>query len=81
MLTSGNANLLMAHGTPRQLQKGVCGASWRASGLAPCASEPQAGSSLSDITTRAELEDEADPLGPATGCAATRCGSRAANMS
>ena len=41
-----------------------------------CLSEPQAGSSLSDITTRAELEDEADPLGPATGCAATRCGSR-----
>ncbi|MFL6663210.1 MAG: acyl-CoA dehydrogenase, partial [Rhizobacter sp.] len=29
-----------------------------------CLSEPQAGSSLSDVVTRAELEDEADPLGP-----------------
>jgi alkylation response protein AidB-like acyl-CoA dehydrogenase len=29
-----------------------------------CLSEPQAGSSLSDITTRAELEDAGDALGP-----------------
>ena len=29
-----------------------------------CLSEPQAGSSLSDITTRATLEDQDDPLGP-----------------
>ncbi|WP_204302907.1 acyl-CoA dehydrogenase family protein, partial [Klebsiella pneumoniae] len=29
-----------------------------------CLSEPQAGSSLSDVATRAELEDAGDPLGP-----------------
>jgi len=53
MLTSGNANLLMVHGT--DLQKKVFAAnefSGRFSGTM-CLSEPQAGSSLSDITTRA----------------------------
>ena len=67
MLTTGNANLLMVHGT--QLQKEVFAAnefSGRFSGTM-CLSEPQAGSSLSDITTRA-LPDgadfEIDPLGP-----------------
>jgi alkylation response protein AidB-like acyl-CoA dehydrogenase len=67
MLTSGNANLLMAHGTP--LQKEVFAKNefgGRFSGTM-CLSEPQAGSSLSDIATRA-LPDgdsfEADPLGP-----------------
>ena len=53
MLTSGNANLLMVHGT--DLQKQVFAAnefSGRFSGTM-CLSEPQAGSSLSDITTRA----------------------------
>ena len=66
MLTTGNANLLMVHGT--LLQKEVFAAnefSGRFSGTM-CLSEPQAGSSLSDITTRA-LPDgadfEADPLG------------------
>ena len=67
MLTTGNANLLMTHGTP--LQKEVFAKnefSGRWSGTM-CLSEPQAGSSLSDITTRA-LPDgdgfDADPLGP-----------------
>ena len=67
LLTTGNANLLMAHGTP--IQKRVFAMnefSGRFSGTM-CLSEPQAGSSLSDITTRA-LPDgagfEADPLGP-----------------
>ena len=67
MLTSGNANLLMAHGTERQ--KAVFAAnefSGRWFGTM-CLSEPQAGSSLSDITTRATPDGadfEADPLGP-----------------
>ena len=67
MLTSGNANLLMAHGT--SLQKQVFAAhefSGRFSGTM-CLSEPQAGSSLSDVMTRATPDGdgfEADPLGP-----------------
>ncbi|MBV8379521.1 MAG: acyl-CoA dehydrogenase [Paucibacter sp.] len=64
MLTTGNAGLLMAHGTPRQREvfarKAFAG-KWSGT---MCLSEPQAGSSLSDITTRAELEDASDPLGP-----------------
>ncbi len=53
MLSTGNANLLMAHGTP--LQKEVFARnefSGRFSGTM-CLSEPQAGSSLGDIATRA----------------------------
>jgi butyryl-CoA dehydrogenase len=67
LLTSGNANLLMAHGT--ELQKQVFALnefSGRFSGTM-CLSEPQAGSSLSDITTRATpdgAEFESDALGP-----------------
>ncbi|CDS49773.1 3-methylmercaptopropionyl-CoA dehydrogenase (DmdC) [Polaromonas sp. CG9_12] len=67
MLTTGNANLLMVHGT--QAQKDVFANnefSGRFSGTM-CLSEPQAGSSLSDITTRAMPDGadfEADPLGP-----------------
>ena len=64
MLTTGNANLLMAHGT--EMQKQVFAANefagrWMGT---MCLSEPQAGSSLSDVATRAVLEDEADALGP-----------------
>jgi alkylation response protein AidB-like acyl-CoA dehydrogenase len=67
MLTVGNANLVMVHGT--ELQKKVFALnefSGRWSGTM-CLSEPQAGSSLSDIMTRAvpDGEDsESDPLGP-----------------
>ena len=64
MLTSGNASLLMAHGTPLQREvfaKNEFAGRWFGT---MCLSEPQAGSSLSDVATRAELEDEADPLGP-----------------
>ncbi|MFZ2990966.1 acyl-CoA dehydrogenase [Ideonella sp.] len=67
MLTTGNANLLMVHGT--ELQKQVFALnefSGRWSGTM-CLSEPQAGSSLSDIATRAVPDGdafEADPLGP-----------------
>jgi butyryl-CoA dehydrogenase len=67
LLTVGNANLLMAHGTP--LQKRVFAANefnGRFSGTM-CLSEPQAGSSLSDINTRAVPDGAdfaSDPLGP-----------------
>ncbi|MDB5778525.1 MAG: acyl-CoA dehydrogenase [Polaromonas sp.] len=67
LLTTGNANLLMVHGTP--MQKDVFAKhefSGRFSGTM-CLSEPQAGSSLSDITTRAVPDGagfESDPLGP-----------------
>ncbi len=64
MLTSGNASLLMAHGTDGQREvfaRAEFAGRWFGT---MCLSEPQAGSSLSDITTRAELEDEADALGP-----------------
>ena len=64
LLTVGNANLLMAHGT--EAQKRVFAANefngrWTGT---MCLSEPQAGSSLSDVATRAVLEDATDPLGP-----------------
>ena len=67
MLTVGNANLLMAHGTPAQktafAQQEIAG-KWFGT---MCLSEPQAGSSLSDILARAVPDgpDHAgDPLGP-----------------
>ncbi len=67
MLTSGNANLLMAHGTPLQQRVFAHNEfSGRFFGTM-CLSEPQAGSSLSDIVTRATPDgDDAalDPLGP-----------------
>ena len=67
LLTVGNANLLMAHGSPAQKRVFALNEfSGRWSGTM-CLSEPQAGSSLSDVATRA-LPDgddfEADPLGP-----------------
>ena len=70
MLTTANANLLMAHGTPVQQRVFALAAfAGRWSGTM-CLSEPQAGSSLSDVATRAEPDAggdtawEADPLGP-----------------
>ena len=67
MLTSGNANLLMAHGTPLQREvfaKNEFAGRWFGT---MCLSEPQAGSSLSDVATRAVPDgagSAADPLGP-----------------
>ena len=76
LLSVGNANLLMAHGTP--LQKEVFALnefSGRWAGTM-CLSEPQAGSSLSDVATRAvpdvahsvaadgAVPWDQDPLGP-----------------
>ncbi|MES2952030.1 MAG: acyl-CoA dehydrogenase [Pseudomonadota bacterium] len=67
MLSIGNANLLMTHGTA--LQKDVFAKNEFAGRWAGtmCLSEPQAGSSLSDVATRAlpdGPEFETDPLGP-----------------
>lgn len=67
MLTSGNASALMAHGS--DLQKQVFALNefngrWAGT---MCLSEPQAGSSLSDIATRATPDGtgaQDDPLGP-----------------
>jgi butyryl-CoA dehydrogenase len=67
MLTSGNANLLMAHGTALQREvfaKNEFAGRWFGT---MCLSEPQAGSSLSDVATRAVPDGdgyEADALGP-----------------
>ena len=67
MLSVGNANLLMVHGTPLQQQVfAMHEFSGRFSGTM-CLSEPQAGSSLSDVATRAVPDGdgfESDPLGP-----------------
>ncbi|PND40319.1 acyl-CoA dehydrogenase [Paucibacter aquatile] len=67
LLTVGNANLLLAHGSERQravfAQPQLQGR-WFGT---MCLSEPQAGSSLSDIQTRAVPDGEGfelDPLGP-----------------
>ncbi|MGB4059308.1 MAG: acyl-CoA dehydrogenase [Burkholderiaceae bacterium] len=76
MLTTGNANLLMVHGTATQKQvfaaKEFAG-EWSGT---MCLSEPQAGSSLSDVATRATPDEspsgaadgsvrwDQDPLGP-----------------
>ncbi|HEX2011113.1 MAG TPA: acyl-CoA dehydrogenase [Roseateles sp.] len=67
MLTKGNANLLMAHGSGRQKEvfaKNEFAGRWFGT---MCLSEPQAGSSLSDVATRAEPDGEGaelDVLGP-----------------
>ncbi len=67
MLTVGNANLLMAHGSSMQRQVFAANEfNGRWAGTM-CLSEPQAGSSLSDIVTRAVPDGtdfESDPLGP-----------------
>jgi alkylation response protein AidB-like acyl-CoA dehydrogenase len=67
LLTKGNANLLMVHGTEAQKQVFARNEfAGRFTGTM-CLSEPQAGSSLSDIVTRATPDGtdfEADPLGP-----------------
>ncbi len=67
LLSVGNANLLMVHGTPRQKEvfalKEFSGC-WSGT---MCLSEPQAGSSLSDVATKATPDgqgSEADALGP-----------------
>ncbi len=66
MLTTGNANLLMTHGTSMQKEvfaKNEFSGRWSGT---MCLSEPQAGSSLSDVATRAVPDGDdyaSDPLG------------------
>jgi alkylation response protein AidB-like acyl-CoA dehydrogenase len=63
MLTCANARLIAAYGTPAQVAAfGAPQIAGRWLGTM-CLSEPQAGSSLSDIATRAAFECD-DPLGP-----------------
>jgi alkylation response protein AidB-like acyl-CoA dehydrogenase len=63
LLTAASANLLLAHGSPAQVDAFVRPMlAGRFTGTM-CLSEPQAGSSLSDITTRAEPDGDS-PFGP-----------------
>jgi alkylation response protein AidB-like acyl-CoA dehydrogenase len=57
-LTIGNANLLLAHGTPEQVETWVKPMVEGRFFGTMCLSEPQAGSSLSDVTTRAEPQED-----------------------
>jgi butyryl-CoA dehydrogenase len=66
LLTVGNANLLLAHGSERQREvfaRPQLEGRWFGT---MCLSEPQAGSSLGDIRTRAVADPQGgdDPLGP-----------------
>ena len=56
LLTIGNANLLLAHGTQQQIDTYVRPMMEGRFFGTMCLSEPQAGSSLSDVKTRAERE-------------------------
>lgn len=58
LLTMGNANLLLAHGSQAQIQAFVRPELEGRYFGTMCLSEPQAGSSLSDIATRADYEGE-----------------------
>ncbi|WP_428311225.1 acyl-CoA dehydrogenase [Hydrocarboniphaga sp.] len=62
-LTIGNANTLLKHGTPAQIEAFVKPEFQGRYYGTMCLSEPQAGSSLSDVATRAEYEGESK-LGP-----------------
>jgi len=63
MLTRGNANTILAHGTPKQIEVfAKSGFEGRTFGTM-CLSEPQAGSSLSDIATRAVPDVKGDGTG------------------
>ena len=58
LLTLGNANLLLAYGNAAQIKAFVEPELQGRFFGTMCLSEPQAGSSLSDITTRAEFESD-----------------------
>jgi len=63
LLTTANANLLVAHGAPAQVDAFARPLlAGRFTGTM-CLSEPQAGSSLADVMTRAEPDGDA-PFGP-----------------
>lgn len=63
LLAAGNANTVLAHGTPTQIEAFARPVFEGRFFGTMCLSEPQAGSSLSDITTRALFEAES-ALGP-----------------
>lgn len=68
-LTIGNANLLLTYGTREQIETWVRPMMEGRYFGTMCLSEPQAGSSLADVRTRAE-----PGMTAATACSATRCG-------
>ena len=75
LLTIGNANLLLAHGNQAQIDTfAKAELEGRYFGTM-CLSEPQAGSSLSDIATRADHEGES-PFGPQYRMVGKICGFR-----
>ena len=57
-LTIGNANLLLAHGSEEQIDRFVRPMMTGRFFGTMCLSEPQAGSSLADVKTRAELQPD-----------------------
>jgi alkylation response protein AidB-like acyl-CoA dehydrogenase len=63
MLTRGNANTILAHGTPKQVEVFAKGGFEGRTFGTMCLSEPQAGSSLSDIVTRAVPDVQGDGSG------------------
>jgi alkylation response protein AidB-like acyl-CoA dehydrogenase len=62
LLTTANANLLLSHGSPAQIDAFVRPMLAGRFAGTMCLSEPQAGSSLTDVTTRAEPDGDS-PLG------------------
>jgi len=63
MLTRGNANTILAHGTPKQIEVFAKGGFEGRTFGTMCLSEPQAGSSLSDIVTKAVPDAQGDGSG------------------
>ncbi len=63
MLTRGNANTILAHGTPKQIDVFARGGFEGRTFGTMCLSEPQAGSSLSDIATKAVPDVNGDGTG------------------
>jgi alkylation response protein AidB-like acyl-CoA dehydrogenase len=63
MLTRGNANTILAHGTPKQIEVFARGGFDGRTFGTMCLSEPQAGSSLSDIVTKAVPDVQGDGSG------------------
>jgi alkylation response protein AidB-like acyl-CoA dehydrogenase len=63
MLTRGNANTILAHGTPKQIEVFAQGGFEGRTFGTMCLSEPQAGSSLSDIVTKAVPDVQGDGSG------------------
>ncbi|CAN5397905.1 acyl-CoA dehydrogenase [soil metagenome] len=57
-LTQANANLLVTHGTPEQVERYVAPMLEGRFFGTMCLSEPQAGSSLADVTTTARPQDD-----------------------